>query len=274
MLKILLLTLLLGITTAQADTLAISRKTTLTTISSSGFNTNFDQIEAVVNGHIDADNLEDDSVTALKLNPDVVRSGFGLIQHTDGSLYVDVSDTNPALEITDGGLRVKLDGAYFQRTSSGISVQSGVFALLTGDQTIAGSKTFSSAIVASGGVTGALTGNVIGNVTGNVTGNITGTVSNQLGAWATKSVDTAYQATTDGFFVGYIQCDDFKILTIQTDSNNPPTTTRQVVGCQSTTTGVYSAFSIPVRKNDYYRALASGSADTYSTGMSFIPYGS
>ena len=117
--------LLFCVTGVYADTLSITRKTTLTAISSSGFNTNFDQIEAVVNGHIDADNLEDDAVTAVKLNPDVARSGYGLVQHTDGSLFVDVSDTNPGLELSDGGIRVKADDSTIERASGGIQLKDG-----------------------------------------------------------------------------------------------------------------------------------------------------
>lgn len=95
-----------------------------TLIVSSYMNTNFNDVIAVVNA-LTADNLADDAVTAAKLNSDVVRSGYGLIQHTDGSLYVDVSDTTPCLEISDGGLRVKVDGTTIQRTSSGLAVVTG-----------------------------------------------------------------------------------------------------------------------------------------------------
>lgn len=104
-------------------TLAITRKTSNTLITAAGFNTNYDEIEAVVNGDIDADNIEDDAVTAAKLNSDVVRANYGLIQHTDGTLYVDVSDTNPCLEITDGGLRVKVDDSSVERASGGLQVK-------------------------------------------------------------------------------------------------------------------------------------------------------
>ena len=71
-------------------TLAITRKTANTLITASGFNTNYDEIEAVVNGGIEAGNIAADAVNALKLNSDVVRANYGLLQHTDGSLYVDV----------------------------------------------------------------------------------------------------------------------------------------------------------------------------------------
>ena len=74
----------------QGGTLAITRKTANTLITAAGFNTNYDQIEAIVNGDIDATNIEDDAVTAAKLASDVVRANYGLLQHTDGSLYVDV----------------------------------------------------------------------------------------------------------------------------------------------------------------------------------------
>ena len=71
-------------------TLSITRKTANTLATASGINTNYDEIEAVVNANIDADNLADDGVTAAKLHSGVVRTNYGLLQHTDGSLYVDV----------------------------------------------------------------------------------------------------------------------------------------------------------------------------------------
>lgn len=102
-------------------TLSMTRKTSNTLITASGMNTNMDEIEAELNS-LDTENYAADSVTAAKLNSDVVRSGYGLIQHSDGSLYVDVSDTNPCLEITDGGVRVKVDGTTIERTASGIAL--------------------------------------------------------------------------------------------------------------------------------------------------------
>lgn len=101
------------------STLAITRKTSGTIITASGFNTNYDEVEAVVNA-LTADNLAADSVSAVKLNSDVVRADYGLKQHTDGSLQVDVSDTNPSLELSDGGLRAKVYGVI-NRTSDGLT---------------------------------------------------------------------------------------------------------------------------------------------------------
>lgn len=92
-----------------------------TLIVSSQVNQNFQDLIAVINA-LTSVNYADDSVTAAKLNGDVVRATYGLIQHTDGSLYVDVSDTNPALELTDGGLRVKVDGATLLRGASGLYI--------------------------------------------------------------------------------------------------------------------------------------------------------
>jgi hypothetical protein len=86
MLKLLLSILL----DEQGGTLAITRKTANTLATAAGMNTNYDEIEAVVNGGIDGDNIADDAVSKGKLAADVVRSGYGLIQHTDGALYVDV----------------------------------------------------------------------------------------------------------------------------------------------------------------------------------------
>jgi hypothetical protein len=101
------------------STLAITRKTANTLATAAGMNTNYTEIEAVVNA-LTSDNLSADSVTKTQVNSDVVRSGYGLVQHTDGSLYVDVSDTNPSLEISDGGLRAKVYGVI-NRTSDGLT---------------------------------------------------------------------------------------------------------------------------------------------------------
>lgn len=103
----------------RGDTLAVTYTFSANTvISSSQMNTNFDDVEAVVNALTSA-NYSDDSVGKATLASDVVRSDYGLVQHTDGSLYVDLSDTNPGLELTDGGLRAKVYG-LLNRTSNGI----------------------------------------------------------------------------------------------------------------------------------------------------------
>lgn len=109
----------------KADTLAMTRKVGGTSATAAAMNTNMTEIEAVINGHIDADNLEDDGVTAAKLNSDVVRADYGLKQHTDGSLMVDPSDTNPCIEQGDGGIRVKVDSSSIERASGGLQVKAG-----------------------------------------------------------------------------------------------------------------------------------------------------
>lgn len=94
------------------------------------------------------------------------------------------------------------------------------------------------------------------------------------GDWASKSIDVAYQAATDGMFIGEIYCDDFSLLTIYTDASSSPSTERQTLGCNSTTTSLRSTFAIPVRKGDYYKASKSGSSDFYSASAYFLPNGS
>ena len=102
--------------------MAVTRKTANTLITATGFNTNYDEIEAVVNALTSA-NFAADSVLAAALGTDVVRTNYGLIQNSDGSLYVDLSDTNPALELTDGGLRVKVDDSTIERVSGGLQIK-------------------------------------------------------------------------------------------------------------------------------------------------------
>ena len=104
----------------SATSLSITRKTSGTIITAAGFNTNYTEIETVVNGNIDSDsNIVADGVKAVALNSDVVNTDNGLKQEANGSLSVDPSDTTPGLEITDGGLRAKVYG-MLNRTSNGI----------------------------------------------------------------------------------------------------------------------------------------------------------
>ena len=101
-----------------ASTLAVTYSFSANTlIVASQMNTNFDDVEAAVNSI--EDYIGDDGITATMLGA-IIRTDYGLVQHTDGSLYVDVSDTNPCLEITDGGLRAKVYG-MINRTSNGLT---------------------------------------------------------------------------------------------------------------------------------------------------------
>jgi len=103
----------------MGTTLAITRKTSGTVITAGGFNTNYDEIEAVVNA-LTSVNYAADSVLAAALGSDVVNANNGLKQESNGSLSVDPSDTNPSLEISDGGLRV-LVTELINRTSTGLT---------------------------------------------------------------------------------------------------------------------------------------------------------
>ncbi len=58
----------------QGGTLAITRKTANTLATAAGMNTNYAEIEAIVNGDIDATNIEDGAITAAKLATDAVET--------------------------------------------------------------------------------------------------------------------------------------------------------------------------------------------------------
>lgn len=92
-----------------------------------------------------------------------------------------------------------------------------------------------------------------------------------LGAWTSKSLTSVIQATTDGFAVCYVNAaSGTSIMSLTTDSSNPPTTVRcaeqqaatTAIGCMS-----------PVRKNDYYECNTTGSTGG-SQALYFIPIGS
>ncbi len=105
----------------NGTTLAITRVSSGAIATAAIQSTRDAQVETVVNGNIDSDaNIAADGVKAVALNSDVVNTDNGLKQEANGSLSVDPSDTNPCLEISDGGVRVKVD-EVINRTSSGLT---------------------------------------------------------------------------------------------------------------------------------------------------------
>jgi len=92
----------------------------------------------------------------------------------------------------------------------------------------------------------------------------------RLGSWVDKSSNyTAQQAPTDGFVVAYsYKTAAIAELTIFTDGNANPTTERFHNSCPI---GEYVGAMCPVRKNDYWKLAASGSATNVT--VFWIPSG-
>ena len=88
----------------------------------------------------------------------------------------------------------------------------------------------------------------------------TAKVGNPLGSWASKSVDTNYEASTDGIACGVYNTGSSNCLLIgYTDSNSTPTTivTRDASSSETSerrTCGI----CFPVAKGDYWRIADSG----------------
>ena len=89
-----------------------------------------------------------------------------------------------------------------------------------------------------------------------------------FGAWASKSADTVYQASTDGFVsvAGLTPSGDMRrcIAYGYTDSSNPPATIRVQDGSEDNSgSGHFWAqrhgFTMPVRSGDYWKVTSSGS---------------
>jgi hypothetical protein len=83
-----------------------------------------------------------------------------------------------------------------------------------------------------------------------------------LGSWdATKTVNTVYQAATDGFVLVMVDINsNYGDLTVDgiTNSSNPPTTVRQEIVQPGYTRGQYGSdsmksFCMPVKKSDYWK---------------------
>lgn len=85
-----------------------------------------------------------------------------------------------------------------------------------------------------------------------------------LGEWASKSVNTIYQAATDGTVKFYKDGGGSEISQIKTDGSNPPTTIRHKR--QNSNYGV--ALSCEVKKGDYWKCEDGG---TGSSTIYWIP---
>lgn len=110
------------------------------------------------------------------------------------------------------------------------------------------------------------------------------TISGIVGSAVSKSDNTAYQAATDGFFVGLIDCGGangtYGDITGYTDSSNPPTTVMAYASgwrVDSTFSGSSgnrkNSFCIPVKKNDYYKGVLTTGAGSPTATYYFIPLG-
>ncbi len=84
-----------------------------------------------------------------------------------------------------------------------------------------------------------------------------------LGAWASKTVNTIYQATTDGFVIAYDTTtrNNASNLNFYTDSNSNPSTIRYQTSISVTGTIMVSGMCL-VRKNDYWTVIGVDTAVT------------
>jgi hypothetical protein len=120
---------------------------------------------------------------------------------------------------------------------------------------------------------------LLGSFYNNSSGNIT-LINNEddnkeFGDWSEKTINTAYQATTDGFATATIitpaSAQDAEVL-IYSDAASNPTTIRAAAAVSYGTGnggGFYNSYNsatIPVKKGDYYKATATGG---YSSAFIF-----
>jgi hypothetical protein len=115
--------------------------------------------------------------------------------------------------------------------------------------------TSGSAILAGNG-SGGFSNVTVGTGLSYTGGTLSG--SNPLGAWVSKSINTIYQATTDGFVIAYHPINS---IILYSDSSNPPTTLRS--------TNSSDFICVPIRKNDYWEATGNAASVVF-----FISLGS
>jgi hypothetical protein len=97
-------------------------------------------------------------------------------------------------------------------------------------------------------------------------------------AWATKAIDTIYQAEEDGFVVAFLNCDtdgDRGYLEGMTDSSATPTTVRVAASGHYYTAGntyvQFNSVTMPVRKDDYWKVLKTETSGTLGTAVFWLP---
>jgi len=84
-----------------------------------------------------------------------------------------------------------------------------------------------------------------------------------FGDWETKSANTTYQATTDGFVVAVRSANGSSSFNVLTDSATPPTEVRGSHGDSGDDADdSKGSSSSPVRAGDYYKVTYSGGAPT------------
>lgn len=118
------------------------------------------------------------------------------------------------------------------------------FVGLTGNETVAGIKTFSSSPI----VPLAVSSNQAANL-----GNIEAAIVPQVGfgSWASKLNNTVYLAATDGFVVACSTTPGYGAAGY-TDSSTPPTTQR-IGSYLAGDSAVPSGITMPVKKGDYWK---------------------
>jgi len=93
--------------------------------------------------------------------------------------------------------------------------------------------------------------NTSGDITRASITNDDNTYALQFGDWESKSSGTSYQATTDGYVVGYTTGGN--TITGYTDSSNPPTTIRII----DDTVAQEASITLPVKKGDYWKIVGT-----------------
>ena len=140
------------------------------------------------------------------LTTDTEITGTDKLLGSDGAIGAASATKNYLVS----SLKTYIDTTY--TAGDGLDLSSEEFAVdttvvrTTGDQTLAGVKTFSSNIVGNltGNVTGDLTGSVTGNVTGNLTGNVTGNITGDVTGNLTGDVTGDVTGNLTGPVVGNV----------------------------------------------------------------------
>lgn len=261
--KKLLLSILLFLTT-NANATQIIYGTTYAPngqVTSVNLNGNFNNVSSIVNGKLDNTNADTTNgyrfYQTVSVLPSSGNQGSVYFLTSDNSLNFDtgssfsksVTTINPV-----AGDLIQYSGTAWNRIPIGAN---NTLLSSNGSTSSYGFTVGTSAnnIVQldSSDKLPALNGSQLTNIGTNITG--------AFGSWASATINSPTQATSDGFLV--IVGNANGTLTIKTDSANPPTTVRINLGIS---TGTPSAVC-PVKKNDYY--LTTNAASGY-----FIPLGS
>lgn len=230
------------------------------------FNTAYDEIEAMETfvGAMGATQANTDSLKNTLLN---FRAGCSVDYKGAADLYVRSGEI--AIPDVSGNLRFRKNTSDTTVTWADIDTGAEAGSTIYYVYAVADAAGTTFTIIISTNATtptGCTFYRLIGTFYNNASSNIE-QVANlnrnvSLGNWVDKSSDYGTQlAKTDGFVIVNVVCPSPSgLVTVKTDTSNPPTAIKAKIGAAGTGTNMYGYAMVPVKKDNYWLVEIAGGA--------------